>query len=212
MTDVLNVALRNERGTRAAGRLRKNGQTPAILYGHGKGSVSLSVPTPQIRSAIRRGAQMVDLEGALSEKALIREIQWDTFCTHVLHIDLTRVSATERVAVRVPLATRGESPGAKEGGVVEHVLFELDIECSAGAIPSKLEANLRALELGGAITAGQIVLPEGVALITPADTLVAHCVAAAVEPEDEEQEIVHPGPNEPEVIGRKADESEEESS
>lgn len=212
MTDVLNVALRNEIGTRAVGRLRKAGQTPAVLYGHRQESLSLAIPTAQVRSAIRHGAQLVSLEGAVSEKALIREIQWDTFCTHVLHIDLTRVSEKERVSVRVPLVTRGESPGAKAGGIVEHVVFELDIECSAGAIPSKLEANLKELDIGGTITAGKVALPEGVELITAADVVVAHCVAAVVEAEEEEEEVAHPGAGEPEVIGRKPGESEEESS
>lgn len=91
MAEVLNVALRNELGTRAVRRLRKAGVVPAVLYGHKKECVHLSISNRDFRAILRHGGHLVDLAGDVTEKALIKGVQWDTFSTHVLHVDLTRV-------------------------------------------------------------------------------------------------------------------------
>jgi large subunit ribosomal protein L25 len=211
MADVLNVSLRTELGTKAVRRLRKAGQTPAVLYGHGEANVNLAIPAHEIRAVLRHGSQMVTLAGAVTEKALLKDVQWDTFSTHPLHVDLTRVSEQERVTVTVPLDLRGEAPGAKKGGVVDHLIYELEIECPAGQIPERLWINLNDLELGESIQADSVVLPDNVTLLTPESTVVAHCQTMGVV-EEEEEEAPAPGASEPEVIGRKAEAEEEADS
>ncbi len=154
MTDVLNVSVRDELGSGPVRRLRRAGRIPAILYGHGEANVNLSIPTAEIKAALRHGSKLVDLQGGVNEKALIRIVQWDCYGSDVLHLDLTRVSEQERVEVTVSLELKGEAPGSKEGGIVDHHLFDVEIECPAGEIPDKLVASIKNLHLGQSLDLG----------------------------------------------------------
>lgn len=205
MAETLTVQVRNDRGKRRNKRLRLGGNVPAVLYGHGNDPVSLAVPTEQISAAIRHGSRLVELAGALSEKALISDLQWDIYGAEVVHIDFMRVSEGERVTISVSLDLRGEAPGVKEGGSVELVLHELEIECPVTAIPDKIHVSVKELHLGQHLTAGQIELPADVTLVTDADITVVTCSAVA-----EEEEAAEGAPAEPELIGRKVEEEEEE--
>ncbi|MCX7701165.1 MAG: 50S ribosomal protein L25, partial [Gemmataceae bacterium] len=117
MAEQLNVELRETRGKRNARRNRRAGKLPAVLYGHGQEAISLALSAEPFEAAVRHGARLVKLTGAVDEQAFIREIQWDTWGTHVLHVDFTRISEHEKVEVRVPVEIRGEAPGLKAGGV-----------------------------------------------------------------------------------------------
>jgi large subunit ribosomal protein L25 len=132
MRETLKVELRSTLGKRNNRRLRRSGHVPAVLYGHGQESVSLAVPKSAIEGALRHHSRLVDLAGGANESALISEIQWDTFGLEVLHVDFTRASADERIEVEVSIELKGQAVGAKEGGVVEQVLREVQIECPAG--------------------------------------------------------------------------------
>jgi len=179
-----------------------------VLYGHGEAAVSLLVPAEQFDAALRHGARLVKLAGAVQDQAFIREIQWDVWGTHVLHVDFTRVSEHEKVQVQVAVELRGEAPGIKAGGVVKQYVHDLEIECEATAIPDKLWVNINRLDLQGAITIGQIELPAGIVVVSAdPETVVVECV--------EPVEVVEEAPaaaveGEPEVIGRKKEEEESE--
>jgi large subunit ribosomal protein L25 len=188
--------------------MRRDGKLPAILYGHGRENVALTVDAHELDSVIRHGGKLVDLSGGLSETALIRDVQWDAFGTHVLHLDLTRVSAQERVELTVPVELRGEAAGAKLGGIIEHLVHDLTVECSASAIPERISVRINDLEVGQSISIADIEPPEGVTILTPEETVLVHCVAAAVEAEEEEVPAGEAGA-EPEVIGRKPEDAEE---
>ncbi len=205
MAEVLNVTKRELLGTANSRRLRRSGKVPAVLYGHGQECVSLSVPADQLAAAIRHTARLIDLQGDVDEPALISDVQWDTFSQNVLHVDFTRVSKDQRVEMMVAVELRGEAPGAKVGGVVSHLLHEIKLECLVTAIPEKLSLSINTLELNEAITASDIVLPEGAVMLTGADIPVVHCMPALEELEEEE---LGEGA-EPEVIGLKADEEED---
>ncbi|HEY2839373.1 MAG TPA: 50S ribosomal protein L25, partial [Pirellulales bacterium] len=165
-------------------------------------------PADQLRAALRHGARVVDLTGAVNEKAFIRELQWDTFGAHILHVDFTRVSLDERLQIEVPVTLRGESPGVKEGGHIEILQHSVEIECLAVAIPEKVELKVLELGLDQSLRASNIELPAGVTLITDPDTVIVHCALPVEEKEEEGGEGA-----EPEIIGRKAGEegAEEES-
>ena len=152
MAEVLNVECRETRGKRNARRLRNAGKVPAVLYGHGEQSISLSVPAEELDHAVRRGSRLVNLTGGVQQQAFIRELQWDTWGTHVLHVDFTRISEHEKVQVEVTVELRGEAPGLKEGGVVEQLLHQVQIECEVTAIPEKLEVNINQLNLGESVS------------------------------------------------------------
>jgi large subunit ribosomal protein L25 len=200
VAEVLKVAIREQLGTSNSRRLRSAGSIPAVLYGHGEASVSLSIPADQVSAAIRHGSHLVDLQGAVTESALIREVQWDPMGAHVLHMDLTRVSAGESVSITLAIDLRGDAPGTKNGGVVEHVLHEVEIECPVTSIPDRLELRINNLELDGAIFAKDLGLPEGAKLLTDPDAMIVHCVTPMVAPE----EMGAPAEvGEPEIIGKK---------
>jgi large subunit ribosomal protein L25 len=205
MSEVLKVEVRKSRGKRQAKRLRKSGHVPAVLYGHGEANLSLTIPADQVKSAVRHGARVVDLDGAVKEKAFIRDLQWDTFGLDVLHLDLTRVSADEKVEVEVVVELRGEAPGVRDGGVVNQVLHHVDAECLVTAIPEKLTLRINSLGLDQSLTAADIELPPGTTLVTPGETLIVQCLL----PREEEAAALPAEGAEPELIGRKAGEEEE---
>ena len=204
---TLYVELREAHGKRVNRRLRASGKVPAILYGHKEKCVSLSIPVEMIEAAIRHGNRFVQLSGAVREKALIKECQWDTWGKEVLHVDLTRVSEHEKIRVTVTLELRGEAPGTKEGGVVKHQLHEIELECEAAAVPEKIEVNINQLDLGQVIHVSDLTLPAGSTALTDETLLVVSC-AVAVEVPEEEEAAATDG-SEPEVIGRKKEEAEE---
>lgn len=178
-----------------------------MLYGHGLPTVSLLVPAEQFDAAVRHGARLVKLTGAVEEQAFVREIQWDTWGTHPLHVDFTRVSEHEKVRVQVALELRGEAPGLKAGGVVKQGIHEVEVECEATAIPEKLYVSINRLQLGEAITIGQLELPPGVAVLEEPEAVVVECA----EPVEIAEEAAAPVEEEPEVIGRKKEEEEGEA-
>jgi large subunit ribosomal protein L25 len=208
MADQLKVESRKSFGKRNNERLRRSGRTPATLYGHGEEPLSLSVAADQLGASLRHGAKVVDLDGAATGKALLQDIQWDTFYQHVLHVDFLRVLAGEKVTVEVPIELKGEAPGVSEGGIIEHVLHSIEIECPLDVIPEKLHVSIKNLKIGDHLTAKDITLPAGATLLTDEDEMVVHCIAPMT---DEEAEAGEEGAAEPEVISKgKADEEEAE--
>ena len=137
MSEVLHVTKRTSVGTRSSIHLRREGYVPAVLYGHGKDPVSLSLPAEEFRATLRHGMKVVELDGDADGQALLQEVQWDTFFQHVLHVDLLRVVAGEKIKLSVPLETRGSAPGANDG-VVEQLLREIEIEVVPAEVPDKL--------------------------------------------------------------------------
>ena len=115
----------------------------------------------RLTAAIRHGSRLVSLTGAVSESAFIRELQWDTWGTHIVHVDFTRISEHEIVEVRVPVELRGEAPGVREGGVVVQHIHEVEIACPASVIPEKLAVNINHLKLNESIALGQPGIAAG---------------------------------------------------
>lgn len=183
MSDTLVVKKREKVGSSATRRLRGEGQIPVNLYGHGEANASLSVPTEQVLAVIKHGGKLVKLSGDITETALLREVQWDTYSKDIIHVDLIRVSEKELVETTVSVELKGTAPGITEGGVLQFVLHELHIECPAISIPEKLFANINDLHLGKAIHASDIALPEGAKLVSDPHLVVVSCVAPHKEEE-----------------------------
>ena len=119
----------------------------------------------------------MELKGAADGQALLHEIQWDTFQQHVLHVDLLRVDAKDRVKIEVDLLLRGEAPGEHEGGVVEHLVHHLEIETDPGHVPDHLHVSVNHLHLGGMLKIKDIIdLPEGAKVLGDADMVLVQCV------------------------------------
>lgn len=210
MAETLQAEARSSRGKRNAKRLRAAGKVPAVLYGHGEKTVSLAIPSEQLTAAVRHGSRVVDLKGAVSDSALVRELQYDTFGLEILHVDFARVSADERVHVKVPLEVRGQAAGLKEGGIIEHLIHEVEIECPVAAIPDKVVINVAALKLDESMTVGQATLPEGAKIVSSADEIAVQCLKPL---ETEEEAAAAPGAEgaEPELIRKEKPAEEEEA-
>ena len=206
MAEVLQVEARETRGKRNARRMRQEGKIPAVLYGHGKDTVALAVPADIIEAAVQQGSRVVTLAGAVEETAFIREMQWDVWSRHVQHVDFTRVSAGELVEVHLAVELRGEAPGVKEGGVVEQMLHELHMECPVASLPEKISVTINHLGLDESIKIADLELPQGAKLISDPGEIVVHCITPLEMPEEEELS----GEAEPEVIGGRKEEDEEE--
>ena len=208
MAQQLAVDSRDTQGKRRNRRLRAVGRVPAILYGHGLENVSLAVGADELASVIRHGSRLVSLTGVVNESAFIRELQWNTWGTHIIHVDFTRISEHEIVEVRVNIELRGEAPGVREGGVVNQLVHEVEIACPASVIPEKLVVNINHLKLNDTITLGDLELPQGAKLLVDdLEAVAVQCVVPAELPEEGSGEAV---PGEPEVIGAKEEEEEAE--
>jgi large subunit ribosomal protein L25 len=208
MAEQMLVELRDQRGKLNNRRLRRSGKIPAVLYGHGKENVSLGVSAEALSVALRHGSRLVDLTGAVSESAFIRDMQWDTWGTHVLHVDFTRISADEVVEVALIIELRGEAPGVREGGVVDQLIHDVEISCPAGSIPEKLQVNINHLKLEDKITLAELQIPQGAKLLVEdLEAIVVQCIVPQELPEEGAAEAVA---GEPEVIGAKKEEEGEE--
>ena len=173
-TDVLHVELRDKTGTAATVRLRRGGKVPAVLYGHGEANQHLAIASTEVKTLLRRHSKTVTLDGAVSETALVSDVQFDALGIEVLHLDLIRVNLQERVTTTVPVHVTGDAVGVRGGGVMLENLHEVEIRCPAGSIPEFLSLNVSDLEVGGHKTAADLKLPEGVELLIPRESVVVH--------------------------------------
>jgi large subunit ribosomal protein L25 len=206
MSDSLEVIARTANGTRESRRLRRQGLVPAILYGHGIECVHLSAKRELLEAVIRHGSRVVELKGAVQTSALVRELQWDTFGVEPIHIDFLRVSASDRIRVKVPIDLKGECPGQRAGGILSLLLHEIELECTADAVPEKIHALVAKLELGGLIKVRDLDLPKGSRAVADADETVVSCVVPLHKGDDV---AAATGGVEPELIGRKPTEEGE---
>lgn len=199
MSDTLEVVSRTAGGSRESRRLRRQGLVPAILYGHGEKCVPLAARREAVEAVIRHGGRFVELTGAVKEGAVVRELQWDAMGSVPVHVDLLRVSKSDRVKVRVPVDLKGEAPGQRAGGTVSLVMHEIELECAAASIPERIHALIGHLEVGHAIKVRDLDLPAGTHATADPDETVVTCAI----PGRKAEETPVAGAGEPEVIGRK---------
>lgn len=205
MSDTVEVSLRKGKGTRESQRLRRQGLVPAILYGHGEKCVDLSAKREAVEAAVRHGSRVVNLTGAVKTSALVRELQWDTYGVEPIHVDFLRVSASEHIRVKVPVHLKGECPGQRAGGLVNLVMHEVDLDCTADHVPEFVYANVSHLELGHTLKVKDLELLHGARPAANAEETVVTCVL----PGKKLEEAAPSAAVEPEVIGRKASEEGE---
>lgn len=193
---------RTELGTSHSRRLRIAGRVPVNLYGLGQDGVSLTIPGDQITSIVVSGTQVCDITiDGTEEKAIIREVQWDTFLTHILHVDFQRVDPQARVDLEIPVEIRG----TVNEGVLDHVHHSINVNCPVFNIPDKFEVRVGSLKIGSEVTVADLGLEEGVKAALSDDAVVVRVTEA------QDVEIVQEDVGaavEPEIIGRKKDDEE----
>jgi large subunit ribosomal protein L25 len=176
VSDQLTLAaeIRTEFGKGAARRARRAGRIPAVLYGHGQPPTHVTLSAREFASAIRRGGMTHVLTLALSDgtevTALPKAIQRDPVRDTVEHADLLLVRRGEKVTVEIPVQLTGEPA---KGTLVIHEVDRVAVSADATQLPDHLEASIDGLDVGGRVTAAQVVLPEGVDLVSDPDTVIA---------------------------------------
>lgn len=187
---TLNVEKRDKAGKGVARTLRRQGMIPAIIY-RGGGSLPIAISKKAMAEFIDSTAgehTVVNLKfsDGGSKLAILKEYQTDPLKGDILHTDFFEISLKEKVTVHVRIVTRGEPIGVKrDGGILQHVLREIEIKCLPDKIPGHLEADISKLEIGQSIHVKDIQVGEGIEVITTPDEILVNVVAPAVEKEPE---------------------------
>ena len=202
----LSIESRQKLGTTGAQSLRRHGKIPAVVYGHGTAPQHVALDARAFDDILHHGGRnsIVTLTdgGKKGETALVRELQFDPVTRRVIHADLLRVSADEAVTVELQVVTVGTPRGVKDfGGVMDVVMHALEVEGPANRIPENLEIDVTELGIHEHATAGDIKLPNGFTMITPADTVVVSIEPSRTERELEEAAAGPVEAAEPEIVG-----------
>ena len=213
---VLNVTHRTEKGKQAAKRLRRRGLIPSVLYGPGEPSLPLAVDRKQLETVLHAGGRnvIVDLivdDGANGGiKTIIKEIQHHPVYGAIIHVDFQHISLSQKVVVEVPVIAVGVARGVKDnGGILEHHLHVLDVECLPTEIPEKIEVDVMALNIGDSIHVRDLLSLEP-RIVTEQDRSIFTVVPPVVAKAVEEMEVEEGTSTEPELIRRERKAEEEE--
>jgi len=216
--NVVEVKSRDSRGKNEARRVRREGMIPAVLYGAKKDPVAVSVDPKQIAKILHSATGHntifdVALEGERT-KAMIVDWQREPIKGSYLHVDLKRIAMDQRLTVSVPIVLKGEATGVKQqGGILEQVLREVEIECLPDDIPAGIEADVTDLVFGKVLRVSDLTHNEKLKFLTDPNQSVAHIISVKEEVAPTPEAVAAEAaatPAEPEVIKKGKQETEEE--
>jgi large subunit ribosomal protein L25 len=197
----LKAKVRNELGTRRVRRLRRNGLIPAVLYGDGKENHHLVVDSKAFSKTLRGGMGehviidlRIEVSGSkepLEKTVIVKEVQHDFLKDAILHIDFATITLDRKIVVSVPVIEQGDAVGVTAGGVLEHIIRELEIECLPSAMPEGIKVDVTELKIGDSIKVKDLVSPPGVTIMANPEITVVTVSPPKVEeveapPEEEE--------------------------
>ena len=216
-TANLTATPRTTKGKGAARSLRRSGSVPAVIYGHHREPQAVTIATRELERLLEHiaaGSTVIELDIAgKPSRTLIREIQRHPMKRQILHVDFQELVAGEKVTVQVPLVFVGTPAGVKEGGILDQILHEVEIEVDPAQMPNHLDVDVSELIIGHSLHVSDLKLPEGVTILEdPESTL---CVVSAPRTSSDTPvagvEVIAEAPAEPELIRKtKADEEEGE--
>src|SRR5438046_4036130 len=191
-TTKLDVKGRSQTGSRAARRMRHSGRVPGVLYGGGGDSLCFDVDARELRVALASSGAVVDLsvDGAEPTPVVLKEAQRDPVRGRTIHVDLLRVRLDEAIHATVPLELTGteDAPGVKEGGVLEQITRELNVEALPTAIPESIVHDIGEMQIGDTISLEAVAMPGGVTLLDEAsETIIATLSPPRLQVEEEEE-------------------------
>jgi len=218
---IIEVERRDILGSAGSRRLRKQDLIPAVLYGEKRDPVAIQVPRRLLLALFKEGGHenrifLLRLSGTEQTRhAMIRDLQIEAATNKIVHIDFQRIDMEKKIRVKVHVELSGTAYGVKtEGGVLDFVTRELEIETMPSKIPSHLALDVSELRVGQHVEAGQIELPDGVEYVGAPDAVVVSVKHARTEAAAEaavEAATEQAAETEPEVIARGKKEEEEES-
>ena len=207
----LDAEIREEVGKGKTKGLRDKGFIPAVVYADGKDALSLKLSHRQLVQLVHQhriegviiNLNIKDDKKHKSRPCLIKEIQHDPVHGEIVHVDFNQISLTKEIKVNVPIIAKGEAVGVKlEGGSLEHVLWEIEIECLPVNIPKGIEVDISALKLGESVHVKDMVMPSGVKVLNDPQSIVLS-VAAPMKEEVPAEAVEGEEKQEPEVIKEK---------
>ena len=181
----LNVQLRTQQGKSASGRLRAAGKIPAVVYGHTE-PLAVTVDAREFRTAFRRITENTVVQLTMPEgvhEVLIKDYQHDNLTGQMVHIDFYEFEKGKALKTRVPIRMTGAPAGVKEGGILETLMRELEVECLPMNLPEVIEIDISALALNHSIHVRDLPLAEGVRVLNTPEQVV--CVVAVRKIEEE---------------------------
>jgi large subunit ribosomal protein L25 len=168
---------RTEFGKGPARRVRRSGRVPAVLYGHGTDTRHITLPGHELLLALKTPNVLINVDGLKGggQLALPKAVQRDPIKGFIEHVDLILVRRGEKVTVEVPVQVTGE---VGPGGLLDQQMVRIAVEAEATRIPQAIEVDVDGMEIGSAVLAGELSLPQGATLVAEADALVLHVLAA----------------------------------
>jgi len=186
-TTTLVLERRDHTGTTGANATRREGKIPGVLYGHGSEALAVSVDARALDDLLATGGRSHVLDAQIAgarDTVLLRTVQRHPVTHRPVHADFQRVSRNETISATLPIVTTGVARGVKDlGGVLDIVTHAVEIAGPANAIPDQIDVDVTSLGLRDHITAGNLRLPAGFTLHTPADTIIVSVEPSRVEAE-----------------------------
>lgn len=212
---VLKVSNREVLGKSVRG-LRISGFIPAVLYAAGRPGISIQLPDKNLKDLLKKHSvenlilrlELEGVKGKASALAMIRDVQRDPIRDVIIHVDFQEVSLKKKIRTHVHIEAVDEAAGVKEqGGILEHLLREIEIECLPTDIPEGIHYDVSHLRIGESATVGDLKLPEDITVLTPTDWSIFTVAAPKLEEEPKPEEEGE-GFQEPEVISKGKEEEE----
>lgn len=187
---VLNVEVREQTGTGGARAVRREGKVPGVLYGGDKAPVAIAVKSNEFRKALYTGkllGHLVTLKyGSETQPVIAKAVDMHPVTDEPQHFDLYRVDEHQQIKIEVPVHFKNHdaSPGLKKGGTLSTDLHSVLVACSADHIPEEIVVDLTGLEMGDAVRAADLKLPEGVSIAIDANAVVASVAGVSADVEE----------------------------
>jgi large subunit ribosomal protein L25 len=181
----LNVQLRTDQGKSASGRLRRGGKIPAVVYGHTE-PLAITVDAREFRGAFKRITENTVVHLTLPEgvhEVLVKDYQKDNLTGRILHLDFYEFEKGKALKTRVPVHLTGAPVGVKEGGILETLMRDLEVECLPRDLPEQIALDISNLALNHSIHVRDLTLPDGVKALNSPEQVV--CVVAVRKAEEE---------------------------
>lgn len=200
--------VRQGTGSAEVGRLRRAGSLPCVVYGDAGENTSILIDTHEFGQMLRHhtGENLIadlNVEGVGTRKVMIKEIQRDPVSDELLHVDFSDISMTRKMKVSITVELFGEAEGVQAGGVLEHLLREVEVECLPGDLVEMLEVDVSALNIGDHLSVGDMNWDPVLTILTAPNIALCAVAAPRVEEEPDEEEVEEGA--EPEVVGKEGE-------
>lgn len=208
---ILQAEVRDEIGKQQVNRLRKKNFIPGVVYGEGKEAKAIKIAQRDLLHLMHQhrfenaviNLKIKDDTAKKGRSCLIKDVQYDPVHSTIVHVDFNEISLTKTIKINVPVMVKGESVGVKqEGGSLEHILWEIEVECLPTDIPKHIDVDISALKIGDSIHVKDVTVPQNVKILNEPEEIIV-TVSAPMKEEVPVEAVEGEEKKEPEVIKEK---------